>query len=90
MVEISVYLAKFIIGASKCLFIALSFSHQHHLFHADFGGLPYVEVAQTMELLASEVAPAVNAALRLAPAIASAAFRAREPSARTPSVGREG
>ncbi|HWB21937.1 MAG TPA: LLM class flavin-dependent oxidoreductase [Gaiellaceae bacterium] len=45
------------------------YQHQVHLFHADFGGIPGKEVAKTMELFATEVAPVLEAETRsLAPA----------------------
>ena len=37
------------------------YRHDVHLFHADFGGLPWKETARTMELFAAEVAPALQA-----------------------------
>jgi alkanesulfonate monooxygenase SsuD/methylene tetrahydromethanopterin reductase-like flavin-dependent oxidoreductase (luciferase family) len=37
------------------------YRHDVHLFHADFGGLPWKETARTMELFAAEVAPALEA-----------------------------
>jgi alkanesulfonate monooxygenase SsuD/methylene tetrahydromethanopterin reductase-like flavin-dependent oxidoreductase (luciferase family) len=37
------------------------YRHDVHLFHADFGGLPWPEVARTMELFVQEVAPALEA-----------------------------
>ena len=37
------------------------YRHEMHMFHSDFGGLPWKEVARTMELFASEVAPVLQA-----------------------------
>jgi alkanesulfonate monooxygenase SsuD/methylene tetrahydromethanopterin reductase-like flavin-dependent oxidoreductase (luciferase family) len=41
------------------------FDHDLHLFHADLGGLPFSELAATMELFATEVAPVVDAELQV-------------------------
>jgi hypothetical protein len=37
------------------------------MFHSDFGGLPWKEVARTMELFASEVMPALEAEIAKKP-----------------------
>jgi alkanesulfonate monooxygenase SsuD/methylene tetrahydromethanopterin reductase-like flavin-dependent oxidoreductase (luciferase family) len=47
------------------------FDHDLHLFHVDLGGLPFREVASTMELFAAEVAPVVHAETRRATATAA-------------------
>ncbi len=45
------------------------YRHHVHFFHADFGGIPWKDVAETMELFASDVAPVLEAETRsLAPA----------------------
>ncbi len=36
------------------------FGHQRFMAQIDIGGLPYKKVAQTIELLATEVAPVIR------------------------------
>jgi alkanesulfonate monooxygenase SsuD/methylene tetrahydromethanopterin reductase-like flavin-dependent oxidoreductase (luciferase family) len=43
------------------------YRHDMHMFHSDFGGLPWKEVARTMELFASEVMPALEAEIAKKP-----------------------
>ena len=38
------------------------FGHQRYLAQVDIGGLPFAEVARTIELLGAKVAPAVREA----------------------------
>jgi alkanesulfonate monooxygenase SsuD/methylene tetrahydromethanopterin reductase-like flavin-dependent oxidoreductase (luciferase family) len=44
----------------KLLYQHELFGHQRFLAQIDLGGLPYSKVAQTIELLATEVAPVVR------------------------------
>lgn len=44
----------------KLLYQYEMFGHQRFMAQIDIGGLPYAKVAQTIELLATEVAPVVR------------------------------
>jgi alkanesulfonate monooxygenase SsuD/methylene tetrahydromethanopterin reductase-like flavin-dependent oxidoreductase (luciferase family) len=55
----------------KLLYQHELFGHQRFLAQIDIGGLPYNKVAQTIELLATEVAPVVRREIAKQPVAAS-------------------
>ncbi len=55
----------------KLLYQHELFGHQRFLAQIDIGGLPYAKVAQTIELLATEVAPVVRRETAKPPVAAS-------------------
>jgi alkanesulfonate monooxygenase SsuD/methylene tetrahydromethanopterin reductase-like flavin-dependent oxidoreductase (luciferase family) len=55
----------------KLLYQHEMFGHQRFMAQIDIGGLPYHKVAQTIELLATEVAPVVRRATARQPKVTS-------------------